>query len=75
MKKQLQIRIYPDGKIEGKTLGIKGNKCTDYIVVLEKLLHARVIESAYTAEYQQSEAQDQNENIAAKVRMDEKVQP
>ena len=75
VKKQLQIRIYPDGKIEGKTLGIKGSKCTDYIVVLEKLLHARAIESAYTAEYHQSETRQQNETIAAEVQLDEKVQP
>ncbi len=57
MKKQMQIRIYSDGKIEAKTLGIKGKQCTDYIQILELLLKARTIESAYTEEYYQTEAQ------------------
>ena len=55
MKKQLEIRIYPDGKIEGKTLGIKGKQCTEYIDVFEKMLRAKTTESAYTDEYYQTE--------------------
>jgi len=55
MKKQIQIKICSDGKIEAKTLGIKGEKCTDYINVLEKLLEAKTENSEYTDEYYQSE--------------------
>ncbi len=55
MKQQIQIRIYPNGQIEAKTLGIKGKKCTDYINVLEEALQARTVESAYTDEYYQKE--------------------
>lgn len=58
MKKQMQIRIYSDGKIDAKTLGIKGEKCTDYIQILEQLLKARTVESAYTEEYYQTEAHE-----------------
>jgi hypothetical protein len=67
MKKQLQIRIYPDGKIDAKTLGIKGEKCTEYINTLEGLLKARVVESSYTEEYYQSETLEMNETINQKV--------
>lgn len=55
MSKQLQIRIYPNGEIEAKTLGIKGEKCTGYIPTLEALLQARTVESAFTEEYYQTE--------------------
>jgi len=55
LKAQIQVRIYPDGKIETKTLGIKGKKCVDYIHAFEKMLHAKVIESNYTDEYYQVE--------------------
>jgi len=61
MKKQFQIRIYPDGKIEAKTLGIKGAKCTDQIQILEQLLEARALEHSFTAEYYESEVFETNE--------------
>lgn len=53
LKQQLKIRIYPDGKIEAKTHGIKGKKCTDYIQILENMLEAKTVEKAYTDEYYQ----------------------
>lgn len=74
LKRQLQIRIFPDGKIEGKTLGIQGKKCTDYISILEQMLKARAIESAYTDEYYQSEIQEQGENAAIEQQVAGKVQ-
>jgi len=49
--RQLQIRIHPDGKIDAKTLGIKGKDCLTYIDALEKLLNAKVVSSEYTSEY------------------------
>ena len=63
MKKQLQVRIYPDGKIDAKTLGVSGHKCTDYIKTLEKLLNAQVVESAFTEEYYQTTQQNVSETI------------
>ena len=61
--KQMQIRIYPDGKIDAKTLGIKGEKCTDYIKTLEQLLNAQVVESAFTEEYYQTQTQEETETV------------
>ena len=51
MSKQIQIRIYPDGKIKAETKGIKGKGCTGYIKLIENLLDAKAVDSGYTAEY------------------------
>ena len=61
--KQMQIRIYPDGKIDAKTLGIKGEKCLESIKTLERLLEARVVESVFTEEYYQAETQENSETM------------
>jgi len=63
MKKQLQIRIQPDGTIVAETIGVKGSKCTDYIKVIEELLSAKTIDSSFTEEYYQSEVTDLINNI------------
>lgn len=63
MKKQLQVRIYPDGKIDAKTLGIKGEKCTEYIKTFEQLLKARVVESEFTEEYYLIQKQNASETV------------
>ena len=55
MKKQLQIRINPNGTIDARTLGIKGQKCTEYKEILEQILESRTISYEYTDEYYQSE--------------------
>jgi hypothetical protein len=55
LKQQIKIRIYPDGKIEAKTHGIKGKKCANYIQVLEHMLEAKTVESSYTDEYYQEQ--------------------
>jgi len=55
MDKKLKIRIKPDGTIEAKTLGIKGQACTDYIKILEDMLAAKTVESAYTSEFYEHE--------------------
>lgn len=55
MSRRIQLRVYPDGRIEAVVQGVKGKKCTDYIQVLEELLEAETIESAYTPEYYEQE--------------------
>lgn len=55
MKKQLIIRIFPDGKIEGKTQNITGKTCEKYFNCFEKLTGASVIDSDYTNEYYETE--------------------
>lgn len=55
MTQRIQLRVYPDGRIEAVVQGVKGKKCTDYIAVLEELLQAETVESAYTPEYYEKE--------------------
>ncbi|PGT14276.1 DUF2997 domain-containing protein [Bacillus cereus] len=55
MEKRVQIRILPDGTIQAETKGIKGEKCTDYILILEELLQAEAIEAEYNEEFYETE--------------------
>ena len=36
-KKQLKIKLLPNGQIQMETVGIKGKKCLDYIPFLEEI--------------------------------------
>lgn len=54
-EEKIQVRIFPDGRIEATTLGVKGEKCTKYIKVLEDIFQAETIESAYTEEFYEEE--------------------
>jgi len=62
MKKQIKIRIFPDGKIETITNNIKGKTCLKYMKPLEKLLEAKVIDSEFTSEYYEQENYEQTNN-------------
>lgn len=57
MPRRIKIRIFPDGRIEAETEGIKGHACTPYIQVLEELLQAEVVSSAYTREFLEKEVE------------------
>ena len=48
---RIAVTIGADGKITASTLGITGDACLDYIPLLEDLLEAEVVESAFTSEY------------------------
>ena len=58
--KQIDIRIYPNGRIETVTHNIKGKACLDYIEPLETLLDAKVLDSEFTSEYYEQEVIDNN---------------
>ena len=53
--KKMTIRIYPDGKVEAKTINIKGKKCELALDVLGEIMSAKILESTYTPEYYQTE--------------------
>lgn len=55
MNKKIQIRIFPDGTIQADIHGIKGERCTDYIKILEDILEAKTVDSDYTPEFYQSD--------------------
>ena len=47
----MQIRIFPDGKVQGTIRGIKGKRCTDYISLIEEMTNCRILTSDYTPEF------------------------
>ena len=49
--KSISLRIYPNGKIQAETQGIKGKTCLDYISIIEQLTMARTEDSDFTDEY------------------------
>lgn len=53
--KQIQLRIYTDGKVQAETQGIKGKACLNYIAVLEQLTGAKTVDSDFTDEYTETE--------------------
>lgn len=55
MAKQIKIRVYPDGRIESETVGIKGKSCLNYIKEVENLTGARTVKSEFTHEYNETE--------------------
>ena len=56
MSKQIQVRVYPDGRIESKTLGIKGKSCLNYIKEVENLTGSKTVKSEFTKEYYENES-------------------
>lgn len=63
-KKQLKIKLLPNGEVQMETIGIKGKKCLDYISVLEKLADVKVTKQEYTNEYYEQEEELTNyENV------------
>ncbi len=51
MVKRIRIDVSPDGNIKAETLGIYGQKCLDYVAVLEDMLEAEAIQSDFTGDY------------------------
>jgi hypothetical protein len=51
---RIEVRIARDGTISAETHGIKGRACVPYIAMLEDLLEAQAVDSAYTPEYEQT---------------------
>lgn len=62
MAKQIKIRVYPDGRIESYTEGVKGKSCLGYIKDIENLTGAKTVKSEFTKEYYEAEAQNSTYN-------------
>lgn len=63
MSKQIKIRLYPDGKVDAETNGIKGDGCLQYKEILEKMLNAKTIKSDLTEEYREEYTEVEQEDI------------
>lgn len=55
ISKKIEIRIFPDGKIQAEVQGIKGKKCTDYIKIIEEILDAKTTISEPTKDFYENE--------------------
>ena len=66
--KKLKIKLLPNGEIQMETHGIKGKKCLDYIDVLKKLVDVKILDTQYSQEYYETEANISNdENSEIKI--------
>lgn len=54
-KKQLKIKLLPNGKIEMETKGVKGKKCLDYVKLLRLIADVKVEHQELTSEYYEQE--------------------
>lgn len=61
MTKRIQIDIDSDGNIKAETFGIYGQKCMDYVSVLEDLLDAEAVQSNFNEDYSKTEEFATNE--------------
>ncbi|MEU4481712.1 DUF2997 domain-containing protein [Micromonospora sp. NPDC023966] len=50
-QKRIVLTVTSEGLVSAETKGLVGDTCLDYIAILEDLLDARTVESAYTADY------------------------
>ncbi|MFG1953053.1 DUF2997 domain-containing protein [Micromonospora sp. NPDC048830] len=48
---RIVVTVGPDGAVSAETHGLFGERCLDYVAVLEDLLAARTVRSAYTADH------------------------
>jgi DUF2997 family protein len=58
---QLVVRVSVDGTIQAVTREVTGPRCLDYIDVLEDLLEAETLNSAFTADYTAHTTTDEDE--------------
>lgn len=61
-KKQLKIKLMPNGEIKMETIGIKGQKCLEYIPLMESIADIKITEQKFTEEYYEQEEDIDLEN-------------
>lgn len=61
-KKQLKIKLLPNGEIQMQTVGVKGKKCLDYVEMLKLLADVRIEKQELTSEYYEEDV-EYNQNI------------
>lgn len=60
-KKQLKITLLPNGEIQMKTVGVKGEKCLGYVDMLKLLADVRIEKQELTSEYYEQETLEYNQ--------------
>ncbi len=67
---RITVVVGPDGRIRAETHGVTGAQCLPYVAVLEDLLEATTVDSAYTADWTVSSTQVTEPDVAT-VRADD----
>lgn len=62
-KKQMKIKLLPNGEIQMETVGVKGKKCLDYVEMIKFLADARVEKQEFTQEYYEQEELEYNQDV------------
>ena len=62
-KKQLKIKLLPNGEIQMQTVGVKGKKCIDYVEFLKLLADVKIEKQEFTSEYYEQEEVEHINNI------------
>lgn len=62
-KKQLKIKLLPNGEIQMQTVGVKGKKCLGYVEMLKLLADVRIEKQELTNEYYEQEIVEYNQNV------------
>ena len=53
---RVEVTVHPDGSVTAQTHDVLGERCLDYVAVLEDLLAARAVDSTYTADLNRTES-------------------
>ena len=62
-KKQLKIKLLPNGEMQMETVGVKGKKCLDYVELFKILADAKNQKQELTKEYYEEEQEIYNDNV------------
>ena len=62
-KKQLKIKLLPNGEVQMETVGIKGKSCLQYAQLFEKLADVKITKQEFTSEYYEQEETINCENV------------
>lgn len=63
-KKQLKIKLLPNGEIQMQTVGVKGKKCLDYVEMLKILADVKIEKQELTDEYYEQEYNQEIQDIS-----------
>ncbi len=65
---RVEISVAADGSIRAHTVGVKGPDCLDYLPLLEDLLGAQTVRSAFTPEYHEVARETQRHEVRDELR-------
>ena len=58
-KKQMKVRLLPDGSIKAETVGVKGKTCLKYMMLLEEMMNASIKDSSFKEEFYENEMEEE----------------